>query len=242
MILPARPEESGSIFIGFIRKTIKSWTWLGAPPSRTGQVVERLQHQCPLIPKIPRPRQRASDISPMIDARSTRMLRRSPQARRPPGYDADRVPVLGPGGSVLAEVWQLIDGEPVAMAPASETHAALQAEIGALLCATTCCRPRQPVPAARGQPGIVPKGSCEPQLPDPRSRRHLRPACIGPDDRPDPILLIEILSPSNEAETRANIWVTSDDPERAGKSPPSTARGSRRSRCAATPSGSYSQE
>jgi Uma2 family endonuclease len=29
--------------------------------------------------------------------------------------------------------WQLIDGEPVAMAPASETHAALQAEIGRLI-------------------------------------------------------------------------------------------------------------
>ncbi len=29
--------------------------------------------------------------------------------------------------------YQLIDGEPVAMAPGSETHAALQGEIGALL-------------------------------------------------------------------------------------------------------------
>ena len=29
--------------------------------------------------------------------------------------------------------WQLIDGEPVAMAPPSETHGAIQSEIGSLL-------------------------------------------------------------------------------------------------------------
>ena len=51
--------------------------------------------------------------------------------------------------------WQLIDGEPLAMAPGSETHAALQAEIGALLRnhlleKGSSCR-------LRSQPGIVPR-------------------------------------------------------------------------------------
>jgi Uma2 family endonuclease len=99
--------------------------------------------------------------------------------------------------------WQLIDGEPVAMAPGSETHAALQAEIGALLRnhlieQGSPCR-------LLSQPGIVPRV---------RSNRNFRipdlgVTCAPPSQGlmvPDPVLLIEILSPGNEAQTRANIW------------------------------------
>ena len=99
--------------------------------------------------------------------------------------------------------WQLIDGEPVAMAPGSETHAALQGEIGALL--------RNHLLAKGGpcrllsQPGIVPRIRAHRnfRIPD------LGVTCAPPAQGlmvPDPILLIEILSPSNEAQTRANIW------------------------------------
>ena len=99
--------------------------------------------------------------------------------------------------------WQLIDGEPVAMAPGSETHAALQAEIGRrignhLADRGSPCR-------LLSQPGIVPRV---------RANRNFRIADLAVTCAPpalglmaaDPILLIEILSPSNEAETRANIW------------------------------------
>jgi Uma2 family endonuclease len=99
--------------------------------------------------------------------------------------------------------WQLIDGEPVAMAPASETHAALQGEIGALLRNHLLekggpCR-------LLSQPGIVPRV---------RANRNFRVpglgvTCAPPAQGlmvPDPILLIEILSPGNEGQTRANIW------------------------------------
>jgi len=98
---------------------------------------------------------------------------------------------------------QLIDGEPVAMAPGSETHAALQGEIARLLGNHLIdqggpCR-------LLGQPGIVPRV---------RSNRNFRipdlgVTCAPPAHGltvPDPILLIEILSPRNEAQTRANIW------------------------------------
>jgi Uma2 family endonuclease len=99
--------------------------------------------------------------------------------------------------------WQLVDGEPVVMAPGSETHAALQGEIGRLLGNHLVeqggpCR-------LLGQPGIVPRVRSHSnfRVPD------LGVTCSAPSLGlmvPDPILLIEILSPSNEAQTRANIW------------------------------------
>ncbi len=100
--------------------------------------------------------------------------------------------------------WQLIDGEPRAMAPASPIHAALQAQIGALLwnhlrAAGGRCR-------ILTNAGIIPKVGSENnfRIPD------LLVTC-APDQRgriavPDPILLIEILSPSNRAETWTNVW------------------------------------
>jgi Uma2 family endonuclease len=99
--------------------------------------------------------------------------------------------------------WQLIDGEPVAMAPGNDTHASLQAEIARslgnhLLEHRSVCR-------TVSEPGIVPRV---------RANRNYRVPDLGvtcaPPSRdpmvPEPVLLIEILSPSNEAETWANIW------------------------------------
>jgi Uma2 family endonuclease len=105
----------------------------------------------------------------------------------------------GPAG----RTWQLIDGEPVAMAPANTTHAALQAEISRvlgnhLLAQGSPCQ-------VQSQPGIVPRlrSSRNYRVPD------LGVTCAPPQAAPmmpEPVLLFEILSPSNEAETRANIW------------------------------------
>jgi Uma2 family endonuclease len=99
--------------------------------------------------------------------------------------------------------WQLIDGEPTAMAPGSETHAALQGEIGRLIGNHLLeqggpCR-------LLSQPGIVPRVRSDRnfRIPD------LAVTCAPPAQGlmvPDPVVLIEILSPSNEAQTRANIW------------------------------------
>jgi Uma2 family endonuclease len=99
--------------------------------------------------------------------------------------------------------WQLIDGEPVAMAPGSETHAALQGEIGALLRnhligSGSPCR-------LLSQPGIVPRVRANRNFRIPDLAVTCAPAALGLMV-PDPILLIEILSPGNEAQTRANIW------------------------------------
>jgi Uma2 family endonuclease len=97
----------------------------------------------------------------------------------------------------------LIDGEPVAMAPASETHAALQAEIGALL--RNHLADRGSPCRLLSQPGIVPRVRANRNFRIPDLAVTCAPPALGLMTA-DPILLIEILSPSNEAETRANIW------------------------------------
>jgi Uma2 family endonuclease len=100
-------------------------------------------------------------------------------------------------------LWQLRDGEPEMMAPATDRHGSIQAELARLLINSL---------AERGSrcrvvidPGVVPRV---------RSDRNMLVPDIGitcdpPSDRralPNPVALIEILSPSNEAETRANLW------------------------------------
>lgn len=100
--------------------------------------------------------------------------------------------------------WQLVDGVPTAMAPASETHATIQSEIGYLLAAHL--RVHRPGCRVLSNPGVVPRAGAESnfRIPD------LGVTCSPP--RRDalmteaPILLVEVLSPSNRAETWGNIW------------------------------------
>jgi len=99
--------------------------------------------------------------------------------------------------------WQLVDGEPVSMAPAAEVHGAIQMELGALLrnhlLATG--RPCRVI----GAPGVVPRIRANEnfRVPD------LGVTCSPPSGGvmlPEPVLLIEILSPGNEAATWSNVW------------------------------------
>jgi Uma2 family endonuclease len=108
-----------------------------------------------------------------------------------------------------ARSWQLIDGEPVAMAPGSDAHGGIQAELAALL-RNHLLQQGSPCRVAT-EPGIVPKL---------RADRNYRIPDIGvtcaPPSRnlmfPEPVLLIEILSPSNEVETWANVWTYASIP------------------------------
>lgn len=110
------------------------------------------------------------------------------------GWDAD---------DVTGRRWQLVNGEPVLMAPAAEVHGAIQNELGRLLgdhlLATG--RPCRVISA----PGIVPRVRSDEnfRVPD------LGVTCGPPSKEvmvPEPVLLVEILSPGNEAKTRSNIW------------------------------------
>jgi Uma2 family endonuclease len=104
---------------------------------------------------------------------------------------------------VAGDRWQLVDGHPVLMAPATEAHGAIQSELGRLLgnhlLATGApCR-------VISAPGVVPRVLADEnfRIPD------LGVTCAPPSGGvavPEPVLLIEILSPSNEAQTRSNIW------------------------------------
>jgi Uma2 family endonuclease len=106
-------------------------------------------------------------------------------------------------GDRSGRLWELVDGEPVAMAPGSENHGALQGEIGGLI--------RDHLRATRSRcrlivtPGIVPRLSSNRnfRIPD------LGVTCSSPSIElmiSDPVLLIEILSPSDVTATWRNVW------------------------------------
>ncbi len=105
--------------------------------------------------------------------------------------------------------WQLFDGEPVCMAPASENHGRIQAEAALLL--GLHLRERRPGCDVVVAPGVVPRvrSAANHRIPD------LGVTCSPPSGGQivaDPVLLIEMLSPSNEALTRENVWAYSTIP------------------------------
>lgn len=123
------------------------------------------------------------------------------------------LPKLAPSRMAVAEFldwpgdgsgrkFELIDGEPQAMAPASISHGIIQANIAGILRAHLIgsgCK-------AVIEPGLVPRiqSDANIRIPD------LAVSCESDDPGlralAEPMLVVEILSPSNEAETRANVW------------------------------------
>ncbi len=100
--------------------------------------------------------------------------------------------------------WQLVDGEPIAMAPTSRTHGILLLELGSLIRnhlvgAGSACT----VIAA---PGIVPRVRANEnfRIPD------LAVTCTRYEteeyDVSNPVLIVEVLSLSNRADTWRNVW------------------------------------
>ena len=101
------------------------------------------------------------------------------------------------------ERWQLVDGQVQAMAPTLEAHGLLQAEIGALL--RNHLLEQQSSCRVVVAPGVVPQvGAANNfRIPDLGVTCSMPlPGSIGVD----PVLLVEVLSPSNERDTRANVW------------------------------------
>jgi len=102
------------------------------------------------------------------------------------------------------QAWQLVDGEPHAMAPANRTHATLQLELGSLIRNHLAAHSSRCV--AMTEVGIVPhvQSRYNVRIPDIAvtcSEYSSEESTIS-----DPVLIIEILSPSNRAETWANVW------------------------------------
>jgi Uma2 family endonuclease len=99
-------------------------------------------------------------------------------------------------------LWQLRDGEPEMMAPASDRHGSIQSELAYLVTAhlRATARPCRIVTA----PGVVPSRRSEDNclVPD------LGITCAPPTGEHlmhEPLVLIEILSPTNVSKTRANV-------------------------------------
>lgn len=107
-------------------------------------------------------------------------------------------------GDRSGRAWQLIDGEPVAMAPATQPHGAILGELGRLLGNHLLLEQGSPCRVV-AQPGVVPRAGADWNFRIPDLGVTCSPEVSGLM-MPDPVLLVEILSPSNEAETRANVW------------------------------------
>lgn len=99
---------------------------------------------------------------------------------------------------------QLVDGVPQAMTQPNRTHGALQGELGGLI--------RDHLRAGGAPCSLVVTPGVIPHV---RSDANVRIPDLGVTCSPyeteevtltDPVLLIEILSPSNRAETWSNVW------------------------------------
>lgn len=100
--------------------------------------------------------------------------------------------------------WQLVDGEPQAMSPSNRTHATLQLELGSLIRNHLAAQSSPCV--AMTEAGVVPNVQSRhnfriPDLAVTCSDYTAEEATIA-----DPILIVEILSMSNRAETWSNVW------------------------------------
>lgn len=102
------------------------------------------------------------------------------------------------------QMWQLVDGEPQATSPAKRTHGALQGELSRLI---------QNHLVSRGgpcsvviTPGVIPhvQASYNIRIPD------FAVTCTDYEKEQsaltDLVLIVEIPSPSNQAETWSNVW------------------------------------
>lgn len=106
-------------------------------------------------------------------------------------------------------LWQLRDGEPELMNPPSVPHGEILGELGRLI--GNHLRSRgSPCRVVVG-PGVIPhlRSDHTMLVPD------LAVTCAPPSAAralAEPVLLIEILSPSNERQTRANVWAFASIP------------------------------
>lgn len=100
--------------------------------------------------------------------------------------------------------WQLVDGEPQAMAPASRTHGVIQAELARLI--GNHLAEQSPECSAITNAGTIPRIRADTnfRIPD------LAVTYTGYQeeeyDVSEPVPMVEILSPTNKTETWTDVW------------------------------------
>lgn len=102
------------------------------------------------------------------------------------------------------QMWQLVDGEPLPMAPPSTTHGLIQNESGRLLGNhlvehDSKCR-------VIVTPGVTPRVEAAHNVRVPDLAVTWSPAEDDGRLLSEPVVVVEILSPTNHAETWANVW------------------------------------
>jgi len=100
--------------------------------------------------------------------------------------------------------WQLVDGVPQAMAPPGTAHAAIQSEVDRLLGNHLLAQGSHCT--VMSTPGVIPRVQADTNMRVPDLAVTCAPVLPGEAALREPILLIEILSPSNRAETWTNVW------------------------------------
>ena len=106
--------------------------------------------------------------------------------------------------------WQLVDGEPRAMAPANAMHGFLQAELSALI--TNHLRGGNSPCNVFTNPGVVPATMAAHNMRVPDLVVSCSPFELTQPAPIDPVLIVEIRSPSNRADTWANVWAYTSIP------------------------------
>jgi Uma2 family endonuclease len=130
-------------------------------------------------------------------------------ARVPARMTVDEFQEWEPPADLRQYRWQLFDGEPRCMSPASENHGAILSE--AVILIGLHLREARPACRVIAAPGVIPnvQARFNQRIPD------VGVTCAPPVGNPvikHPVLLIEILSPSNESDTRANVWAYTSIP------------------------------
>ncbi len=100
--------------------------------------------------------------------------------------------------------WELVDGEPRAMTPPLRTHGAIAGELAGYL--AVHFRETRSAWSVIVEAGIVPRllGAHNMRVADLAVAR--TPYDTEERAVTDPVLIVEILSPSNQADTWANVW------------------------------------
>ncbi len=100
--------------------------------------------------------------------------------------------------------WQLVEGEPVMMAPAAPLHGTIQTNLGYLL--TAHLRANRPGCHAVTAPGIQPRVRSSSNVRVPDLAVHCGTTRRGEPLLDSPILAIEVLSITDRSLTWSNVW------------------------------------
>ena len=109
-----------------------------------------------------------------------------------------------------ALTYELVDGEPRAMGPANRTHGILQGRLATLI-NNHLDREERPCSLVV-EPGVVPRLLSDHNVRVPDLVVTCAPCQTEEAVLTDPVLLIEILSSSNQAKTWTNVWTYTSIP------------------------------